>query len=110
MMMDEADDLMDDMLLDEDELLMETGTSEASELPASAWSRRLRRIQEPVTSATDTLEVQWLDIDMTSGQPWTGPDGRVVGSVEGPVPVVRLYGVTALGSSVLVNVHGFTSN
>ncbi len=54
-------------------------------------------------------DVHWLDIDMTSGMPWTAnPDGRVVGSVEGPVPVIRLYGVTALGSSVLMHVHGFT--
>ncbi len=51
-----------------------------------------------------------MDIDMTSGIPWmTNPDnGEICGAQEGPVPVVRLYGVTSLGTSVLVSVHGFT--
>ena len=47
---------------------------------------------------------------MTSSQPLTSnPDGKaVVGSLEGPVPVVRLYGVTKNGKSVMATVHGFT--
>ena len=51
-----------------------------------------------------------MDIDMTSGSPLaTNPDGgEVLGSREGPVPVVRLYGVTRDGFSVMATFHGFT--
>jgi DNA polymerase elongation subunit (family B) len=46
---------------------------------------------------------------MASGEPWhENPDGNVVGSREGPVPVIRFYGVTAAGSSIMLSVHGFT--
>jgi DNA polymerase delta subunit 1 len=47
---------------------------------------------------------------MTSGTPLeTNPaGGEVVGLREGPVPVIRLYGVTRQGRSVLATVHGFT--
>lgn len=46
---------------------------------------------------------------MTSGEPWHGsPDNNVVGSREGPVPVIRFYGVTSTGSSIMLAVHGFT--
>ena len=47
---------------------------------------------------------------MTSSQPLTAnPDGKaVIGSLEGPVPVVRLYGVTKDGKSVMATIHGFT--
>ena len=34
--------------------------------------------------------------------------GDVIGSTEGPVPIIRLYGVTAEGQSVLAHIHGFT--
>ena len=51
-----------------------------------------------------------MDIDMTSGSPLaSNPDGGdILGSREGPVPVVRLYGVTRDGQSILANIHGFT--
>lgn len=47
---------------------------------------------------------------MTSGIPLdANPSGKqVVGSVEGIVPVLRLYGVTSDGLSVLAHIHGFT--
>jgi DNA polymerase delta subunit 1 len=54
------------------------------------------------------LALQWLDIDMLSGSPWQNPDGKIVGSRQAVVPVIRLYGVTSEGSSVMVSVHGFT--
>lgn len=58
----------------------------------------------------EPLAFHWLDIDMTSGQPLdSNPDGtEVIGSLEGPVPVIRMYGVTEQGQSVMANVHGFT--
>lgn len=59
---------------------------------------------------SEALAFHWIDIDMTSGQPLpSNPDGtEVIGSTEGPVPVIRMYGVTAQGQSVMANVHGFT--
>ena len=47
---------------------------------------------------------------MTSGAPLTAnpAGGSVVGSLEGPVPVVRLFGVSRDGASVMASVHGFT--
>lgn len=48
---------------------------------------------------TQSLAFHWLDIDMTSGMPLSeNPDGgAVVGSLSGPVPVIRLYGVNQQG-------------
>lgn len=56
------------------------------------------------------LAFHWLDIDMYSSDPLqANPDGKeVLGSTIGPVPVIRMYGVTADGHSVVANVHGFT--
>jgi DNA polymerase delta subunit 1 len=47
---------------------------------------------------------------MVAGPPLAcNPDKTAfVGPSEGPVPIVRLYGVTAAGDSVLALVHGFT--
>lgn len=45
---------------------------------------------------------------MVSGSPWENPEGKVIGSTQAVVPVIRLYGVTSEGASVMVSVHGFT--
>lgn len=62
-------------------------------------------------SKTMPLIIHWLDIDMYSGQPLSknpAEGEEVPGAQEGPVPIVRLYGVTPDGSSAMVSVHGFT--
>lgn len=71
------------------------------------WARSAKISADRVNQS---LAFHWLDIDMTSGVPMaSNPDGtEVIGSTEGPVPVIRMYGVTALGESVMANVHGFT--
>ena len=53
---------------------------------------------------------QWLDIDTTTGDPlnYNPAGGNVIGSREGPVPIIRLYGVTRQGRSVMASIHGFT--
>ena len=55
------------------------------------------------------LALQWLEVDLTSGEPLlSNPDGgKVHGLLEGPVPIIRMYGVTLEGTSVLVCIHGF---
>ena len=80
---------------------------EGDETGESRWFRKPARDFDPQTSS---LAFQWLDIDMTSGEPLaSNPDGgKVLGSLEGPVPVIRLYGVTREGHSVFAHIHGFT--
>ena len=45
---------------------------------------------------------------MLSGPPWQNPEGKIAGSRQAIVPVIRFYGVTSEGTSVMVSVHGFT--
>ncbi|KAL0841933.1 hypothetical protein ABMA28_014163 [Loxostege sticticalis] len=50
------------------------------------------------------LVFQQLDIDHYNGQPIQG----MPGSQLGPVPIMRMYGVTMEGNSVCCHVHGFS--
>lgn len=81
-------------------------SAEVSEFQSGRWIR-------PRDAAWDTskpLLVHWLDLDMLSGQPLEAnpAGGDILGSKEGPVPIIRMYGVTPDGYSALVTVHGFT--
>lgn len=56
-------------------------------------------------------DTQWVDIDMTAGQPLaidpaTGEKPKQQ-SPEEIVPVIRLYGVTDEGHSLFAHIHGF---
>jgi hypothetical protein len=80
-------------------------------IESESRAKWLRPAPECWNAKEKNLLFHWLDIDMTSGQPLLdNPDGSgiVYGSSDGPVPVVRMYGVTQDGLSVLCNVHGFT--
>ena len=74
----------------------------------STWKR------PPVSNPTNQndLDVQWLDIDMIAGDPLKdnpNPEKKkMVGSQTGPVPIIRIFGVTMEGHSVCANIHGFT--
>jgi DNA polymerase delta subunit 1 len=54
--------------------------------------------------------MQWFDVDMISGQPLSSnpAGGSILGSTNGPVPIIRLFGVNQDGQSILAFVHGFT--
>ena len=56
--------------------------------------------------------MQWIDIDLyTSHTPLrVNPKAGhpVPGSSTGPVPVIRMYGVTEAGNSMMMHIHGFT--
>lgn len=65
------------------------------------WSRPTAPIMDP---KKDILVFQQLDIDHYNGQPIHG----MPGSQLGPVPIMRMYGVTMEGNSVCCHVHGFT--
>eukprot|EP00004_Rigifila_ramosa_P023332 TRINITY_DN6539_c0_g1_i1.p1 TRINITY_DN6539_c0_g1~~TRINITY_DN6539_c0_g1_i1.p1 ORF type:complete len:1108 (+),score=265.50 TRINITY_DN6539_c0_g1_i1:22-3324(+) len=66
----------------------------------SSWARRPLPAINP---ATDRLVFQQLEIDYYTANPIPG----MPGPLNGPVPVVRMYGVTAAGNTVLAHVHGF---
>ena len=80
-----------------------------SKTAAQRWHRPAVRAD---LSHKDTLNLQWLDMDVVSGKPRKGlnsldPD-KVLGNQEGTVPVLRTYGVTDEGPSICVFIHGFT--
>lgn len=51
----------------------------------------------------DSITFQQLDIDYYIGQPLPG----MPGCTQGQVPIIRMFGVTMEGNSVLANIHGF---
>ena len=63
-------------------------------------------------ASTADLHLQWLDMDMVSGQPLASNPNRrkkhIVGAQEGEVPVIRVYGVTDHGNSIVTFIHGYT--
>lgn len=108
--------MMDDCIMmttDNDNLItgFDENESSSSSSDNQQQLRWLRNTKKNYDSKIDNLAFHWLDIDMTSGDPLTSnPDGSnsIVGSMEGPVPIIRMYGVTAEGHSVMTNIHGFT--
>jgi DNA polymerase delta subunit 1 len=108
----------DDMEMSFEEVLMMMDESSPDGISAiddgplgeSKWARSTA-VDPQILNATVNLPMQWLDIDMTSSSTPMAHNpagGKVLGSLEGPVPVIRLYGVTSDGHSVMCSVHGFT--
>jgi hypothetical protein len=101
---DEGDDMMFEQKI---EGIEEIEGGQSSEITSNGkWIR-------PVDVAYDTskpLLVHWLDVDMISGAPleYNPAGGDILGSKEGPVPVIRMFGVTPDGYSTMVAIHGFT--
>jgi DNA polymerase delta subunit 1 len=74
--------------------------------------RRWLRPANQVTNNSQDLSLQAFDMDMIGGTPLArNPNeskSQVVGSISGQVPVIRAYGVSEVGNSVAVFIHGFT--
>lgn len=79
---------------------------------ASAWPRRPLQAIDP---QQDSVAFQWIDMDMYDGPPLARNPaagqpvpGLVANSSGGSqnVGIIRLYGVTELGNSVMMHVHG----
>ncbi|KAG8236213.1 hypothetical protein J437_LFUL016217 [Ladona fulva] len=58
----------------------------------------------PMNPEKDPLVFQQLELDHYTGQPMKGMPGSQIG----PVPIMRLFGVTMEGHSVCCHVHGFS--
>lgn len=88
-----------DVIEEEGELEeMDTGLSSSSQ--ESRWKRPPVKI---IQEEKDAIIFQQIDLDHYLGQPLEG----MPGAQEGTVPIVRMYGVTDDGHSVLAHVHGF---
>ncbi|KAK2158176.1 hypothetical protein LSH36_175g04050 [Paralvinella palmiformis] len=77
-----------------------TGAGPETQCTSTRWSRPPI---SPINPKTDTITFQQLDVEHYIGQPLAG----MIGSQQGPVPIIRMFGVTMEGRSILVHIHGF---
>lgn len=115
------DDPPEDFFPDEEDFMdemVEVGDEQAEQIPdvdiETAESMRKRWVRPPISvkNNEEDVNMQWLDIDMIAGVPLSeNPNknrGRVIGSTNGQVPVIRVYGVNESGNSVATYIHGYT--
>ena len=72
----------------------------SSGFPGNRWTRPPPPSIDP---AVDSITFQQIDIDHYLGDPIPG----MPGAQTGPVPILRMFGVTMEGNSVCAHVHGF---
>ena len=77
---------------------------------SNRWQRPALRSD---LSQADEINLQWLDMDVVSGQPAAPGLNSLAptkqrGTSEGSVPILRTFGVTDEGNSIAVFLHGFT--
>ncbi len=104
---DQIAEEMADVLPEEYDQLNAASTEAISEATVQRWRRPP---VPPMDIQKEALTLQWLDVDMTVGKRLerNPAGGRVPGAPTGLVPILRFYGVSPLGNSVVVHVHGFT--
>lgn len=82
----------------------------AKGIPEGAQQRWKRPQLPSEFSYSNDLNIQWIDIDVVTGKVLEkNPNSKkkLVGSPEGPVPVLRCFGVDEYGHSVSMFIHGF---
>ncbi|XP_067951635.1 DNA polymerase delta catalytic subunit-like [Watersipora subatra] len=91
-------------LLEEEEMEFQAsqGVGPDSEPAASSSSSR-PALKKPIDEKEDSIIFQQIDIDYYVGHHRAGMPGLQSGSV----PIVRMFGVTMEGHSVMAHVHGF---
>lgn len=84
----------------------------AMELTEAHLARWRRPPLPDINPRNTSITLQWLDVDMTMGKRLDAdpadPRKQVPGAPTGLVPIIRFYGVTEAGNSVVTFVHGFT--
>jgi DNA polymerase delta subunit 1 len=76
--------------------LLDDGVSQEEK----SWTRK--PLPKPIEPSADFIHFQQIDIDYTIGDPVEGMKNQL----EGAVPIVRMYGTTEDGHSVMANVYG----
>ena len=77
-----------------------TPSSTASSVARKSWKRPPTPVINP---SSVPLVFQQIDIDYYTGSPIPG----MPGTRTGPVPIIRMFGVTQSGNSVCAHIHGF---
>ncbi|XP_077994710.1 DNA polymerase delta catalytic subunit-like [Glandiceps talaboti] len=67
------------------------------------FSKWIRPAPPQVKPDKDAIIFQQIDVEHYQGQPLKGMPGSTVG----PVPIVRMFGITKQGNSLLCHIHGF---
>ena len=95
-----TDDIEDPFSFEEELASFHSLERSGSAMCPSRWCR-----PDPpqLSSAQDEITFQQIDIDHYIGDPVEG----MPGARNGPVPIVRMYGVTMEGNSVCAHIHGF---
>ena len=81
-------------------LILASGAGPEAKVTSVKWARP---DPPPLDAATENLIFQQLELDTYIGQPLKGMPGSQLGSV----PILRMYGVTNEGHSVMTHIHGF---
>jgi len=112
--MDE-DMLFDDDLMgptNEEDIPDEVLEQAAKDIPETAQQRWKRPALPADFNNGQDLNMQWIDMDVVTGKPLSkNPNAakeNILGSKDGPVPVLRCFGVDENGHSVSAFIHGFT--
>ncbi|KAH9286218.1 DNA polymerase delta catalytic subunit [Echinococcus granulosus] len=96
MILDEAEAADEDILVDESDVV----TADTKMTFPKTW---LRPPVLPIDVANEKLVFQQMDIDFYKGQKLSA----MPGPNHSPVPIIRVYGVSEKGHSVVAHIHGF---
>ncbi|XP_038073586.1 DNA polymerase delta catalytic subunit-like [Patiria miniata] len=81
------------------------GSIPASSKLAPYWNPKwIRPSLPPPDPSKDAIVFQQIDLEHYIGSPIRGMPGSTVG----PVPIIRMFGITMEGQSVMCHIHGFT--
>ncbi|XP_070554652.1 LOW QUALITY PROTEIN: DNA polymerase delta catalytic subunit-like [Ptychodera flava] len=70
---------------------------------ADLQSKWMRPPPPTLDPKNDSITFQQIDVEHYQGQPLKGMPGSTIG----PVPVIRMFGITMDGNSLLCHIHGF---